>query len=758
MEAAWRVLGYDIYPPLSPSVHTIKMKTPIQMQLMSAKGQMSEFQMYLIRPAQYIDWKFKDLFREFSYKTTQPVGADVEYEEIEVSNVVGIRNRHKKYYLYRMSIPREVVRLNPVPWDAGEMWWLRLIVLNVPIIGRAENAKVVDGFTYPTYQEAAVALGLLAGTNEAEICFAEAAQEGSNGFQLRELFVALTIQGFPTIIIFNNYQESLMMGLNDRNELLTYLDRLFRLENKDMTEYGLPAAPASLSMVDRYFEALNIEESNAALNLLHHIEPNTESMTEPYTIMTSAIDNQQSEDPVQFFVIDSMAGSGKTTFAKKIFHYTKTKNKIVLGAAATGLAAQVYGFLNFETYHTLFAIPVIEDEEEFDSMENIACQTERDPERTELIDRSNVIILDEAFSAHKYCYSSVLGSYRELRGKIVLLLMDRGQTAPVVKSGDRRATVDATLLRLPLWNDIVVYTFPTNLRLAANLAANPNDPTVLAQKQYAEDLAEMRTNGPFRPTSSLQPLHEEEDSGLLHLRFKNYQHYTNMDLAINWVYSDGLMNANHADIAILTTLNKDVREWNSRIQELNPNEPHILLSSNQLADVDDERGNLRDMLNFNTLQYYEKAGVPRHELKLKVGDVCFMMRGLYKAEKLAKNTRVQIQSISKFRIVVCRLTDPSQSFNIPRIRFKITHFLGFTLLRTQFPLELAYAMSKNKSQGQGFSKCLIDIRSPVFSHGQEYVAFSRLRDVMSGAVFCDEDQIWEGDIVIANVVYRELFA
>ena len=67
-------------------------------------------------------------------------------------------------------------------------------------------------------------------------------------------------------------------------------------------------------------------------------------------------------------------------------------------------------------------------------------------------------------------------------------------------------------------------------------------------------------------------------------------------------------------------------------------------------------------------------------------------------------------------------------------------------------------MSKNKSQGQGFTKVLIDIRSEAFAHGQEYVAFSRLRVKKNGAVFCNEEQIFDGEPLITNVVYNELFS
>ena len=50
----------------------------------------------------------------------------------------------------------------------------------------------------------------------------------------------------------------------------------------------------------------------------------------------------------------------------------------------------------------------------------------------------------------------------------------------------------------------------------------------------------------------------------------------------------------------------------------------------------------------------------------------------------------------------------------------------FEFKRLQFPVRLALAMSINKAQGQSLQVARINLEAPYFSHGQLYVACSRV--------------------------------
>ena len=64
---------------------------------------------------------------------------------------------------------------------------------------------------------------------------------------------------------------------------------------------------------------------------------------------------------------------------------------------------------------------------------------------------------------------------------------------------------------------------------------------------------------------------------------------------------------------------------------------------------------------------------------------------------------------------------------------------GFHLSRRQFPLQLAFAMTISKSQGQSVKNVGIHFQTPVFTHGQFYVAMSRCTSANRVKILFPED-------------------
>ena len=92
---------------------------------------------------------------------------------------------------------------------------------------------------------------------------------------------------------------------------------------------------------------------------------------------------------------------------------------------------------------------------------------------------------------------------------------------------------------------------------------------------------------------------------------------------------------------------------------------------------------------------------------------------------------------------------------LPRIPLSTTEGeLPFILTRKQFPIRLCFAMTINKAQGQSLDVVGVDLRIPVFTHGQLYVALSRATNVDSLAVLQPDT----ARIVSAttNIVYPEV--
>jgi len=91
---------------------------------------------------------------------------------------------------------------------------------------------------------------------------------------------------------------------------------------------------------------------------------------------------------------------------------------------------------------------------------------------------------------------------------------------------------------------------------------------------------------------------------------------------------------------------------------------------------------------------------------------------------------------------------------VPRIdNYPTEEQVAFKFTRRQFPVRLSFAITINKSQGQTVKHVGLDLRRPVFTHGQFYVAISRVTSRLNIKA------IWEANKQEANtknIVYTEV--
>ena len=129
------------------------------------------------------------------------------------------------------------------------------------------------------------------------------------------------------------------------------------------------------------------------------------------------------------------------------------------------------------------------------------------------------------------------------------------------------------------------------------------------------------------------------------------------------------------------------------------------------------------------LQSIDPPSLPPSKLTLKVGAPVMLLRNLYPKERLCNGSRIVVTSL-RTHCFEGRLLGggfDGKLRTIPRITLSSgEQELTLTLTRKQFPVRLCYAMTINKSQGQSFEHVGVDLRTQVFSHGQFYVAVSRV--------------------------------
>ena len=138
------------------------------------------------------------------------------------------------------------------------------------------------------------------------------------------------------------------------------------------------------------------------------------------------------------------------------------------------------------TAHSRFKIPL-------DVHETSVCAIGRGTMLVPLIQRTSLVIWDEAPMSHRFCFEALDRTLRDLLsakepanaaksfgGLPVLFGGDFRQVLPVVHGADRSQILNASLIRSPLWKHARVFKLSINMRLT-NPALNPSERERMAE-------------------------------------------------------------------------------------------------------------------------------------------------------------------------------------------------------------------------------------------------------------------------------------
>lgn len=639
-------------------------------------------------------------------------------------------------------------RMVYIPPNVGEKFYARLVLAVAKDLRSFDDLRTFEGILYPTIREACFARGLLQDDGEWRRCLEEG-KTLQTGFILRALFVVilrdcspaqpLTLwHDFKSFLCDDLERELLRRGIRNPTLELVFDYGLYLIEqrlqwesSRTMKDVGMDAPVHDWKQLlsnSLLQEQLQFDPQEELVRLLETLPMLNDEQSFAFN---SVLDSVLAEDHKAFFVVGA-AGAGKTFLYRTICHAVRSRALTVLCVAYSGIAAQLLP--GGRTAHSTFKIP-------FDVLENSACAIPKRSILADLLKTVKIIIWDECSAQHRFAIEAVDQTLKDVRDSIdifggitVVFGGDFLQTLPVVKSRSRSHVVHASLLSSPLWSSIE----PNVVKLEKNMRVGNNE----EDRQFAEwqrQLARGVLNS---------------DDELVELPLRIHSIGDRVEKLINHIYPS--LHCLHtpsfySERCILSPRNVDAQEINDAVLDTFPGVLHEFWASDQALDP---LSHLPDENDYppEVLHSLNPSGFPLAQLCIKLGCPIMILRNLQPKEGVCNGSRGIVTRISP-RVLEVQLFS-GQTVLVPRIKLiSSDQDVPFRLARLQFPVSLSFAMTINKSQGQTFDVVGVDLRHPVFSHGQLYVALSRCRHFSTLKCITSDK---EHSNKTKNVVFREV--
>ncbi|PNF38967.1 hypothetical protein B7P43_G06600, partial [Cryptotermes secundus] len=483
------------------------------------------------------------------------------------------------------------------------------------------------------------------------------------------------------------------------NEALIMIEDLcLEIANKVLNRLGIPSPNRSAAAL--FNIELRHEQNYNTGDLLSYVQSNIPKLTLEQKGIYDHIMQTVNNGVAEIF-LDVPGGTGKMVLIRLILAAIRSQNDIALALASSGTAVTLLP--SGRTAHSALKLSL-----NMQFIETPMCNISKGSGMGKVLQKCKLIVWDECTMAHKKSLEALRRSLQDLRGNALILLAgDFTQTLPVIPRSTPTDEINACLKYSTLWRHVKTLKLTTNMHVQLQ-----NDrPAEIFSHQLLEigngkvpvDLTSGRISLPHNFCNLVTSKEE-----LVEKVFRNTQtNYKNHD----WL----------SEQAILAAKNKDVYKLNNIIQSNIQCEAVTYKSVDTVVEADEAVNYPTEF--FNSLHL---PGMPPHVLQLKIGVTITMLRNINQP-KLCNGVRLAVKKLLSNVVEATILTGPFkvEDVLIPRIPMILTDVL-FQFKRLQFPIRLAFAVAINKAQGQSLEQCGLDLDTDCFSHGQLYVACSRV--------------------------------
>ena len=513
--------------------------------------------------------------------------------------------------------------------------------------------------------------------------------------------------------------------------VLEKLKEQLNRSGSDLQDFNLPEPKY---MKTNRTPSLIVAETNFDHNeLLNRAEANVAKMNPEQRNFYDSVISSVTSLSGGLFGLNAAGGTGKTFVLNTLLDKVRSQGNIALATASSGVASKLLS--NGTTVHSRFKVPI-------NIQATSTCSFKATDATGKLIKDTKLIIFDEMTMLHRHVFEAIDRSIRELTGKeepfggiTVVFSGDWRQCLPIVRRGSRGDVIHACIKSSDLWKQTKVMNLLRNMRVQLTGESSEFSKLLLAigdgklseNPNIGEAMVQL-PNNLFINSSS--------PNELVSVVFQNF---SNNSGRIDWVRGR----------AILCPTNEECNEINKILLEELPGEKIVYKS------VDEVNQTEAHMYPPEFLNSIELQGLPPHKLELKPGAVIILLRNLNPTEGHVNGTRYVVQNLLPHVIDAVAISSShiGNKIFIPRIWLHSQDaILPFEMKRKQFPVRLAYSMTANKAQGQTLDFVGIYLGKEFFSHGQFYVAISRVGDPSCVKILYKK----ENNCHVRNIVYREI--